>query len=150
MAVRRQRRASRCAVAALLLAVSCVAPGRPPKNLPPLPSTMDVTMREYRFDHPPQVPAGRVVFRVHNAGSLTHELILVAVPEDVPPIDQQLKSDTRVGVDTIATLRDRAPGSNGTFAADLTPGRYAFVCFLMDPDGVSHALKGMASQFRVP
>jgi len=107
-------------------------------------------MREYHFDHPPQVPAGRVVFRVHNGGSVTHEAILVALPEDVPPIDQQLRSATRVGVDTIATLRNRAPGSNGTFAADLTTGRYAFVCFLMDPDGVSHALKGMASEFRVP
>src|SRR5437763_17145638 len=104
MAACRERRASCGAAAALLLAVSCVAPGRPPRTLPPLPSTMDVTMREYRFDHPPQVPAGRVVFRVHNGGSVTHEAVLVALPEDVPPIDQQLRSATRVGVDTIPTL----------------------------------------------
>ena len=107
-------------------------------------------MREYAFDHPPQVSAGRVVFRVRNVGRLTHELILVSLPPDVPPIAEQLRSENRFGVDTIATLRNRAPGTADTFASDLTSGRYAFVCFLTDPDGVNHALKGMASEFRVP
>lgn len=106
-------------------------------------------MREYRFDHPPQAPRGRVVFRVRNSGALTHELILVQLAEDVPPIQEQIRSDARRAVDTIATLRNRPPGSNGTFAADLQPGRYAFICFIRDADGVSHAIKGMASEFRV-
>ena len=110
---------------------------------------MTVTMREYAFDHPVQAPRGRVVFRVRNAGTMAHELILVSLAEELPPIREQLQSATRRAVDTLVTLRDRKPGSNGIFAADLDPGRYAFICFISDPDGVSHALKGMASEFRV-
>jgi hypothetical protein len=106
-------------------------------------------MREYRFDHPPQVAPGRVVFTVRNAGALRHELVLLALPEDFPPIDQQLHSDERRAVDTLAALHDRDPGTRDTFAADLAPGRYAFVCFIRDPDGVAHALKGMNSELRV-
>jgi uncharacterized cupredoxin-like copper-binding protein len=117
--------------------------------LPPLPAALDVSMREYGFDHPPTVPAGRVVFNVTNAGSSVHELILVALPPETLPIAEQLRSESRMGVDTVATLRKRAPGSQTTFAADLAPGRYAFICFVNDPDGVSHADKGMTSEFRV-
>ncbi|MGH9224807.1 MAG: hypothetical protein ACRD2W_13760, partial [Acidimicrobiales bacterium] len=118
-------------------------------SLPPRPSTMDVTMRRYEFQHPPNAGAGRVVVRVQNADTVTHELILVALPEDVPPIDEQLRSEARTGVETIATLQHRPAGSRGIFAADLAAGRYAFICFVKDPDGVSHALKGMSSEFRV-
>lgn len=107
-------------------------------------------MREYRFEHPPRALRGRVVFVVRNTGSVPHELILVALPEDFPPLDQQLRSDERRGADTLAALRDRKPGSRGTFSADLPSGRYAFACFVRDADGESHALKGMTSEFRVP
>ncbi len=142
-------RAGAVLAAVVVVAVSCggSASGAP---LPPLPSTLDVTMREYAFDNPPVASAGRVVFRVHNAGSMAHELILVGIPPETPPIAEQLRSDNRIGVDTVATLRDRAPGSSDVFAADLAPGRYAFICFITDPDGVSHAAKGMSSEFRVP
>jgi uncharacterized cupredoxin-like copper-binding protein len=117
--------------------------------LPAPPATMDVTMREYTFDNPATVHSGRIVFTVNNAGTMKHEAILVALPPDAPPIGEQLKSENRMGVATVATLRNRAPGSSGTFAADLPPGRYAFICFVTDPNGVSHALKGMSSEFRV-
>lgn len=106
-------------------------------------------MREYGFDHASLVAAGRVVFRVRNAGTLTHELVLVALPEDFPPIDVQLHSGDRQGVDTVAAVHNRPPGTTTTFSSDLSPGRYAFICFVKDPDGVSHALKGMSSEFRV-
>lgn len=106
-------------------------------------------MREYRFEHAPLAVAGRVVFRLRNAGSSTHELVLVGLSEDFPPIDEQLRSEERQGVDTVVAIHDRPPGNRTTFASDLQAGRYAFICFVTDPDGVSHALKGMSSEFRV-
>jgi hypothetical protein len=42
-----------------------------------------------------------------------------------------------------------SPGQTGSFAVDLPPGRYAFISFLIDRDGVSQALKGMATEFMV-
>jgi hypothetical protein len=106
-------------------------------------------MREFRFEQAPLAAEGRVVFRVRNAGNVTHELVLVALPEDFPPIDEQLRSEERQGVDTVVAIHDRPPGNRTTFASDLQPGRYAFICFVRDPDGVSHALKGMSAEFRV-
>jgi hypothetical protein len=106
-------------------------------------------MSDYAFQHPPDVAPGRVVFRISNAGSRTHSMVLVELPEDLPPIREQLRSDVRQPVDNLARLPDRPAGSRDTFAVDLVPGRYGMVCFVADPDGVSHALKGMSSEFRV-
>lgn len=107
-------------------------------------------MTEYRFEHQAQIPPGRTVFRVVNAGAKAHSLVLVELEEDVPPIDEQLKSPNRRGAATFAQVPERPPGSRDTFAVDLLPGRYAFICFARDAAGESHSLKGMSSEFRVP
>lgn len=107
-------------------------------------------MTEYRFEHQAEIPPGRIVFRVLNAGAEPHSLVLVALEEDVPPIDEQLQSPNRRGAVTYAQVPERPPASRDTFAVDLDPGRYAFICFVRGSDGVSHALKGMSSEFRVP
>ena len=106
-------------------------------------------MAEYRFTHQPEIPEGRTVFRVVNAGAEPHSLVLVELEEDVPPIDEQLRSPNRRGASTYAQLPERPPASRDTFAVDLHPGRYAFICFLADAQGVPHSLKGMSSEFRV-
>lgn len=107
-------------------------------------------MTEDRFEHPPEIAPGRTVFRVTNAGAEPHSLVIVELAEDVPPIDEQLRSPDRRGAPTLAQVPQRPPGSRDIFAVDLTPGRYAFICFTRDAAGVPHALKGMSSEFRVP
>ena len=107
-------------------------------------------MTEYRVAHQPEIPPGRTVFRVVHAGAEPHTLVLVSLAEDVPPIDEQLRSPDRRGAATFAQLPERPSGSRDTFAVDLEPGRYAFICFIRGTDGVSHSLKGMSSEFRVP
>lgn len=106
-------------------------------------------MTEYRFQHQGEVPTGRIVFRVVNAGAEPHSLVLVELTEDVPPIDVQLRSPDRRGAATYAQVPQRPPGSRDTFAVDLLPGRYAFICFVRDAGGEQHSLKGMSSEFRV-
>lgn len=107
-------------------------------------------MTEYRFEHQPQIRPGRTVFRVVNTGTEPHSLVLVELAEDIPPIDEQLRSPDRRGAATFAQVPERPPGSRDTFAVDLLPGRYALICFTRGADGESHALKGMSSEFRVP
>lgn len=146
------RRAGRAGFAAALSLVvsSCVAGGVPAaSDLPLPPSYAEVELQPYRFEHPPQVPPGRVVFVVRNMDTVVHELILVALPSDFPSIQEQLRGEERRGVDTLVAMRDRAPGSRGVFATELVPGRYGFLCFVRDPDGVDHAHKGMTSEFLV-
>ena len=106
-------------------------------------------MTEYRFAHQPEVPAGRTVFRTVNAGAEPHSLILVELDDDVPPIDEQLRSPNRRGAPTYAQIPQRPPDSRDSFAVDLGPGRYAFICFVRDAAGDPHSLKGMSSEFRV-
>jgi hypothetical protein len=122
--------------------------------LPPPVPTMTVVMREYRFEHAPVVPAGRVVFRVHNAGRLRHELGLERLPDDFhKSIGAQLRASRAdpskaLVLPTKVVLR-RDAGKSGIFAVDLVRGRYAMVSFLKGGDGKPDWLKGMSSEFRV-
>lgn len=106
-------------------------------------------MSDYRFEHKPVFPQGRVVIRAPNAGAVDHQLTMVALPEDFPPIAEQLRSENRRAVATVALIPRTPPGRTGTLAVDLAPGRYALICYLEDPDGQQHFAKGMSSEFRV-
>lgn len=132
-----------------LLASSCGNNDRANNALPPLPQVTNVQLREYRFDYAGVIRRGRTVFRARNAGQLEHELVVLPLPNNLPPIDVQLHSKTRQVLAPVAHLKPLAAGGSGTFAVDLVPGRYAMVSFLKDRKGMSDALKGMSSEFRV-
>ncbi len=107
-------------------------------------------MREYRFDYDTAIPTGRVVFRAINAGTLLHRVVVFQMPDDLPPIDELLRNSGRRILVPLAGIPPQLPGASGTFALDLGPGRYAIICTLVSrDDNETHALKGMASEFRV-
>lgn len=107
-------------------------------------------MYEYRFDHRQTIPTGRAIFRVANAGTVGHELLLVRLPEGLAgTLDEQLRSSHRRPVETVAMLPVDGPGQRTTFAADLAPGHYGLICYLRGDDDVTHALKGMNSDLYV-
>jgi hypothetical protein len=106
-------------------------------------------MGEYAYQYEAPRSAGRLVFEIRNTGRLSHELVVVVLPEDVPPIDEQLHSENRIVIPNIASIAPQPPGGRGTFAVDLEPGRYALLCFVREPDGEPHALKGMNSEFTI-
>ena len=143
-----RRRATGMALAVVVLGACQTSSSEP--ALPPGPPVVEVTMREYGFEYNPEVPSGRVVFRLVNAGRLAHQPDLIPLIEALPPIDQQVRGQERAVVTPFAGVRARQPGQVGTFAVDLEPGqRYAFVCFARDPDDdQSHALQGMTTEFR--
>lgn len=150
--MRNRIRAGAAFVTAALFVASCTPAGHGEGGSgAPLPAgspVIDVTMREFAFEHVQDIPAGQVVFRVHNEGQVVHRLSMLPLPEDLPPIDVQLKGTERRAISPFAGIYDRAPGKDGTFAVNLVPGqRYAFVCFVVD-EGGSHAVRGMASEFR--
>ncbi|HYE77289.1 MAG TPA: hypothetical protein VEI97_04815 [bacterium] len=140
-------------VVAMVAATSSCGPDKAPAPPgPPLPAAspeLDVVMSEYAFAYAPPAQAGRVIFRVRNAGQVPHDLNLLPLGEDVPPIDAQLRGTTRRALAPFAELSPRAPGASGVFAVDLVAGRrYALICFVRDADGLPHGLKGMTSEFR--
>lgn len=136
-------------VAGLVLAGCGGGTPRPEVALPGRPHIVEVEMLDHSFRYPPDVRSGRVLFRITNAGTVPHSLSLLPLPEDLPPIDQQLRGTERRAIPTVAAIHAKPPGGRTTLAADLTSGgRYALICFLDDPAGVSHALQGMNSEFR--
>jgi hypothetical protein len=115
------------------------------------PRVVEVGMREYSFEYVAPPAGGRVVFRADNRGTLPHELVIVNIPEDVPSLAEQIKGTERRVVATLVSLPTRPPSMTGTFAVDLERGgRYGMICFVQDPDGIQHGVKGMNSEFRVP
>lgn len=56
---------------------------------------------------------------------------------------------TLTGNGVVAFLHALRPGETDAFAVDLVPGRYGMVDFQRDRKGVSNAVKGMYSEFRV-
>jgi len=115
----------------------------------PVPPVVEVSMREYAFDYSVPNTAGRLVFHIRNSGHTGHRLVLVPLAEDFPEIRAQLRGTQRRFLTELAGVPDRPPGADGTFAADVLPGRYAFICFTIGSDGVGHSARGMASEFRV-
>jgi hypothetical protein len=117
--------------------------------LPPSPRVIDVTMREYRLDYGRPVPRGRVVFRGHNAGRIKHSLTLLSLPEDFPPLEDELRNKKSRPIAPVANLHPLEPGESDAFAVDLAPGRYGLVDFQRGRDRVDNATKGANSEFRV-
>lgn len=107
-------------------------------------------MTDHRFDYDAKsIGAGRTVFRASNVGDVVHNIVMIPLAEDLPPIDQQLAGSERRLVQPFAGFYDRPPGDVGTFAVDLAPGtRYAMICTVIGPDGEPHSKKGMATEFR--
>ncbi len=131
----------------MVVVTGCTGSGKPTWSNGP--AVIAVAMREYRFDYDPAIPAGRVVFEFFNAGHVEHRPVLLALPEDLPPIDIQLRGTERRGIAPFAGVPAQAPGEAGTFAVDLLPGRrYALICFARGADGEPHFLEGMNSEFR--
>lgn len=135
---------------AVLTSSSCQdEPDVAQRPLPPAAPVILVTAREYSFELPDVLPAGRVVFRTLNAGTERHDPSIVLLDDDVPPIDVYLRQPGRRPIRAFAGVNPREPGDTGTFAVDLVPGRrYAFVCFIQPPGEERHAEKGMAREAR--
>jgi uncharacterized cupredoxin-like copper-binding protein len=133
-----------------LVAVGALIAGCAPEApLPRPPGSVSITMDEFRFGAPESFPSGRVVLHTSNVGDLEHDLVVVELAEDLPPLAEQLRSETRHATPTLAVLPTQEPGEKTAFALDLEPGRYGMLCFVQDDEDVPHALKGMHAEFTV-
>ncbi|MEJ7764125.1 MAG: hypothetical protein WKF86_01390 [Acidimicrobiales bacterium] len=135
----------------LALVGGCGRGPRPQVYVPAGPAVVEVVEHDYGYalDRRGGIPTGRVVFRMVSRSGLSHDLSLVALPEDLPPIVEQLRSPERRAVTTLVRLQSHPAGSTDAFAVDLAAGRYALLCFEVDGDGETHAVKGMAMELRV-
>jgi len=99
------------ALAAVLAA--CGQPAAYEATVDPNAPTVDVTMREYRFNpNPIQVTAGRIRFRISNVGTVGHDFSVL----------------TPDGTRRIAHTALVPPGSWANLSVDLAAGIYPVIC----------------------
>ena len=102
-----------------------------------------------------QIPAGTVSFRVANAGSLVHELVVLRLPAGQGVGQRTIGTDGRVDETGSAGEASRTcgagagdgidPGTIGWTTLDLVPGPYELLCNLS-----GHYAAGMYAVLYVP
>jgi uncharacterized cupredoxin-like copper-binding protein len=124
-----------------------------------LSHTANVTLQEFSITpRPSQVKAGSVKFTVHNAGTITHEMVLVrapspaALPRVATPTDERAVGDVNEEVipkvDTIGETGDVKAGRTVVKTFTLTPGAYVMFCNIDNPSSggvLNHFSHGMTA-----
>ncbi|HVF74910.1 MAG TPA: cupredoxin domain-containing protein [Acidimicrobiales bacterium] len=93
-------------------------------------TTVDVVMRDFKFEMPTTVKAGKVLFRVKNEGPTEHEFVIMQGTKELAEVH---------GVDA---------GKSGELAVDIPAGRYTAKC-LIGSGGGRHDNLGMVQNFTV-
>jgi uncharacterized cupredoxin-like copper-binding protein len=120
---------------------------------PPVP-TVHLVMKDYGFTFSKPLTAGKHVIHVMNEGPQDHEAIFIKLAPGKTVHDFGVWAETgmkgpppAMPVDGMAGM---GKGLTGIFPANLTPGKYALLCFVPDmKDGKSHAEHGMSTEFEV-
>ena len=125
------------------------------KPVPPeFGGNFHMAMFEYEFVVVQPLRKGRHTFYVINRGSQIHQASFVrlhpgASAEDVLTALEQDDPAPLPGT-FVGGMSGLEPGRDGTFTADLTPGRYAIMCLFSSAHASqSHAAKGMVMNFTI-
>ncbi|HEV2124833.1 MAG TPA: hypothetical protein VGW38_18960 [Chloroflexota bacterium] len=128
----------------------------PPAMIARPPATVgEIVMRDFSFQAP-AIPAGTNTFRVTNAGSQLHHMIVARLAPDLTlqealAMEEQGIDPVEAGlVQPVKGLSELSPGQSAWPTLTFTPGNYAMICFITDPaSGLPHVALGMAQEFTV-
>ena len=112
-----------------------------------------VTATDFSFDAPGQVPAGAVTMRLVNKGTELHHAQIIKI-EDGKTMEDIAAALKNPGppppwVKFVGGPNAVPPGKETHATSVLSPGLYAYLCFIPSPDRVIHASKGMVKPFEV-
>ena len=117
-------------------------------------SFVDVPMTEWEITpEVTSVPAGEVRFTTTNAGTISHELVIIKTglpPNQLPTREDGSADEDRM--EAIGRVRAVTPGAFERATLTLDPGRYALICSIVDAQGGesrSHYQLGMHTAFTV-
>jgi len=120
-------------------------------------NTVDVGIQEWSIN--PNVhttKAGSVTFNVRNTGPKEeHEFVILKTdlaPADLPRLDNGSVDEKGAGLTSPGEVEGMAVGDQKTATFDLAPGKYIFICNLIDQGegGVQiHYKEGMYTEFTV-
>jgi len=121
---------------------------------PEFAGNFHMAMFEYEYVVVQPLRKGRHSFYVINRGNQIHQASFVRLQPGASAEDvlRALSQDnpSRIPGTLIGGISGLEPGREGTFTAELTPGRYAIMCLFSDtPVNESHAAKGMVMNFTI-
>jgi hypothetical protein len=112
-----------------------------------------ISLVDYAFTIDGKLNAGAHVIKVVNNGPQAHEVEMVKLAPGKTAKDMLAwiaKPDGPPPGNAIGGIAGAVPGSPNYFKADLTPGKYALLCFLPDSkDGKPHFAHGMIRELEV-
>lgn len=112
-----------------------------------------MTLSDYTFTASKPLTAGKHTIRIENTASQSHELFIGRLAPGKKAADIPawiMKMDGPPPTDPLGGVPAIAPKMVTYITVDLTPGDYAFICFLTDPkDGKPHFAHGMIQQFHI-
>jgi uncharacterized cupredoxin-like copper-binding protein len=91
---------------------------------------------------PTNAKAGVVVFKVKNAGALTHDFVVLKT--NLPPSKLPVKGNKAVEIGRVGKLAAFKPGATKTLTVTLKPGKYVLICNV-----AGHYKFGMHTGFKV-
>jgi uncharacterized cupredoxin-like copper-binding protein len=114
-----------------------------------------VGLKEWEVEaQPAEVKPGKVEFTITNNGTRVHQFVVVKSdlpPGQLPTTPDNIADLSKVNVS--GSVEAVQPGETATLELDLSPGKYVFICNLLDkpssgpPD--PHYLNGMSAAFFV-
>lgn len=124
--------------------------------------SIDVAAVEYAFEGVPEtIPAGYTTFNFSNEGEEVHEMLMVRYKDESLTIDDLMKLSDKEAEEKIDFLGAAfgPPGTTDAEIKELTPGKYALVCFVPvgstdeaaaeKAKGPPHVAEGMFAEFTV-
>ena len=128
------------AAAALALGVASAASA---------PSALSVTEREYAITPSSgSVAAGPVTVQVTNAGTVTHELVVIRTDRPTNQLALEVETnevnEEEPEQEKVNEIEDIAAGTTQSKTLNLAPGRYALICNIP-----GHYKAGMVAAFEV-
>lgn len=130
-----------------VLAVRCTVAQSDAPVPDPVP-TVEVAVADDDLAVQQSVPAGRVVLEIANTGDHPHQVVLVPMDIDWPPIHEELANDVERPMRIRARVGPLEPGETATIAVEVADGqRYALLGSSEAPSGKQYMNLGVASEF---
>ena len=139
----RLRRAASATILAALAVFGAAAGSAAPAEDSAATRTVRVTLEEFTLvPSPRRIAAGRVTFVIRNAGTITHELVVIKTtkaPGRLPVRGARASERGRIG-----EVSSIAPGKTKRLTLNLTAGKLVLICNLS-----GHYQAGQFSGFTV-
>ena len=118
-------------------------------------SDVSIVLKDFRFEMPAEIKAGRLTWKVTNQGPQPHEVFIVKLLpgktlDDLTAFMHTYEGEPPVEDAAAGRVAVMGPGQTGWVNLDLSAGDYVALCHITDPaSGKAHAEMGMMTPFSV-